>query len=177
MSSPHALKLGDKQTGKDGKYQYKNVNASRDPCRCQYKYAGVAKHKFYQFNTGSFQEHRSTSNLTQTLPVLNTMATLVDNAMISRFKLSKFDLPNYAIVNEYQTAGNAIGFHTDADPIFDATNKEAIVFSFNFHRSGMFAFRPMCPGDLAGYNMKFMQNYLQDRTGCSKPKQCKKWGA
>jgi hypothetical protein len=109
-----------------------------------------SSHKFYQFNTSNEPKlpNATVSPLTLSMPLLDQMTAAVDNAMTDRFQIkTQFDLPTYVIVNEYQTADNSIGYHSDADPIFDAMQSEAVIFSFNFHRSGMFAFQPMSMGE------------------------------
>ena len=87
-----------------------------------------------------------------------------------------FDLPNYVTVNEYQTQENCIGYHSDADPIFDAMQSEAVIFSFNFHRSGMFAFQPMSMGERSGFQGQgeLAEPWLMGLSECNRPAQMKK---
>ena len=116
------------------------------------------------------------SSLTVSMPLLDRMTAIVDNTMTHRFQLKRFDLPNYVIVNEYQTAENSIGYHSDADPIFDAMKSEAVIFSFNSHRSGMFAFQPMSTGERSAFEGQLAEPWLMERTQCNKPAHMKKWG-
>ena len=141
MDAEGVQKLGDKpNTTKDSRHTYKVVNASRSPCQCQYKYAGTRKHRFFQLgdlNT-EFQ-----STFATFLPPLNTMCDVVDSAMRDKFGTMQSGLPNYVIVNEYQSQENSIGWHSDADELFDGMNSQSVIFSFNFHRGGIFAVAPM----------------------------------
>ena len=85
MRHEDALKLGGKPNSpKDTKYQYKLINASRDPCRCQYRYAGVSSHKFFQYSTNRSSQQEITSSLVHTMPLLDSMAGLVDNNVFAR---------------------------------------------------------------------------------------------
>jgi hypothetical protein len=180
MQKDEVQKLGQKpNTPKNDKHTYKVIHASRVLCQCQHRYSGISSHKFYQFNTGN--EPRlppgTVSSLTLSMPLLDQMTAAVDNAMTDRFQLkSKFQLPSYVLVHEYQTADNSIGYHSDADPICHAMQSEAVIFSFNFHRSGMFAVQPMSMGDRSGFQSQLAEPWLSDRTQCKKPAHMKKWG-
>ena len=141
MQGPWIQKLGDKpNTTKDERHAYKVVNASRSPCQCQYMYAGTRKHRFFQFGD---LEPGFQSKFAECLDPLNKMSALMDKQMLDRFEITQSRLPNCAIVNEYQTQNNSIGWHSDADDLFDAMNSQAVIFSFNFHRDGIFAVAPM----------------------------------
>ena len=145
-SGGHMLKHGNKpDSTKDGLYDYKTMMASRYPCQCRYSFAGTEKHQFYQFFNGSELGYASghISKLTVVNDDLNILSSLVDTALMRRFLIPESALPNYAIVNEYQTSSTSIGWHTDADKMFCATEQPAVIFSFNFHRSGVFAVAPM----------------------------------
>ena len=160
-------KLGKPQSPLDKPFQYKTWNGSRFPCRCEYRFAGIkGSHTFYQYGT---------RNTASSLPGvkasahIDNVADAVDTVFQNKFSLHKWDLPDYVVMNEYQTTANAIGDHTDAAEVFDALVNEAVIFSINIQRDGIFVVQPMDKANIA-------PNWLSERSQCTKPAQFKRWG-
>ena len=166
-------KLGKPGSPLDKPFQYKTWNGSRFPCRCEYRFAGIkGSHTFYQYGT---------RNTASSLPgvkasaQIDNVADAVDTVFLEKFSLNEWDLPDYVVMNEYQTTMNSIGDHTDAAEVFDALVNEAVIFSINIQRDGIFVVQPMDKGTRAEHT-NIAPNWLSDRSQCTKPSQFKKWG-
>ena len=171
LAQSPAEKLGKPQSPLDKQYQYKTWNGSRFPCKCEYRFAGIkGSHTFYHYGTKDTAS--SLPGVTANAQI-DHVADAVDHVLLDKFSLQKWDLPDYVVMNEYQTTVNAIGDHTDAAEVFDALVNEAVIFSINIQRDGIFVVQPMDKGTQQEHTNSILHNYLHDKTQCSKPSQFK----
>ena len=83
LAQSPAEKLGKPHSPADKQYQYKTWNASRFPCKCEYRFSGIkGSHTFYQYGN---KDTASSLPGVRTHEQIDRVADAVDGVFLKNF--------------------------------------------------------------------------------------------
>jgi hypothetical protein len=118
-------------------YSYKTCQASRYPCSCQYKFAGIMQDRFQYYASDG-----------KNIPKLESLMKIMETGIRERLGLKNergtyYDtaLPEHMVINSCVGNPTSIAEPHDRGAMFDAINNQAVIFSLNIQRDGVLFFK------------------------------------
>jgi len=132
-------------------FGHKVLQVSAWPCTCRYLYSGLGDHNVFQHGHIPQTVANVDSPSAGTGPPgdigmrINTLLEGLGGDLLDVLGRSREDrgiLPEYVVATEFQNPSQCMGEQSDSESLFGGMDHEAVSFSFNISRDGIFCIKP-----------------------------------